>query len=142
MWRMIVFEREIRATPAEVWTHMSALDRWAEMLPTVDSIERVRPPGPIGVGTRFLVRQPGLPAAEYEVVDWRPDAGFTWVAAGFGMRAEASHELKASGDGTRLALAIEWSGPTGWVAKVFFAGKARRYIAAEAAAFAALAERG
>ncbi|MCD0444134.1 SRPBCC family protein [Glycomyces sp. A-F 0318] len=137
---MILVEREIRATPAEVWTHLSALDRWAELLPTVDSIARVGDPGPIAVGSRFLVRQPGLAAAEYEVVDWRPDAGFTWVASASGIRTRASHELKASGAGTRLALAIEWSGPGAWVAKAFFAGKARRYVAAEAAAFAALAE--
>lgn len=141
MGRMIVVERGIRATPAEIWTHLSALDRWAEMLSTVDSIERVGPPGPVAVGSRFLVRQPGLAAAEYEVTEWRPDAGFTWAARTAGVRTEASHELEPDGAGTRLALAIEWSGPGAWLAKALFSGRARRYIAAEAAAFAALAER-
>lgn len=138
---MITVERDVRATPAAVWSHLGELERWAEMVPTVDSVERVGAPGPVAVGSRFLVRQPGLAAAEYEVTDWRPGSGFTWVANAAGVRTEASHELSATAAGTRLSLAIEWTGPGAWLAKALFTRKARRYVELEAETFAGLAER-
>lgn len=138
---MILVEREIRTAPAEVWAVMSELDRWAELLPTVSSVERLSDPGPIAVGARFRVAQPGLATAVYEVTAWRPGAGFTWVASSGGVRTEAVHEARADGEGrTRLALGITWSGSGAWVARVLFSGKARRYMTREAEAFAALAE--
>nr|BFF27099.1 hypothetical protein GCM10025732_50640 [Glycomyces mayteni] len=77
---MILVEREIRTAPAEVWAVMSELDRWAELLPTVGGVERLSGPGPIDVGARFRVAQPGLATAVYEVTEWRPGQGFTWAA--------------------------------------------------------------
>lgn len=142
MWGMIVVEREIRRSPAEVWSHMCELDRWAELLPTVTDIVRIGDSGPITVGSRFRVRQPRLATAEYEVTDWRPQHGFTWTANTGGVRTKASHELHPSGDGTRLELGIEWSGPGAWLAKALFTPKSRRFLEQEAAAFADLAEHG
>lgn len=138
----MIVERQINASAAAVWSHLGSLDRWAELLPTVDGIERVGEAGPIAVGSRFVVRQSGLATAVYEVTDWRPGHGFTWTAAASGVRTEASHELRPSGEGTRLVLAIEWTGPAAWLAKAFFSRKARAYMEREAEAFAALAEQG
>ncbi|RRS00541.1 SRPBCC family protein [Glycomyces terrestris] len=137
---MITVEREIRSTPAVLWSHLGDLDRWAELLPTVDSVERLSAPGPIGAGSRFLVRQPGLAAAEYEVTDWRPGSGFTWAATTAGVRTTASHELRPAAAGTLLVLGIAWSGPGAWLAKALFSRKTRRFVEQEAAAFARLAE--
>jgi hypothetical protein len=104
--------------------------------------DRVGAPGPITVGSRFRLSQPGLATAEHEVTDWRPQHGFTWVARSGGVRTRASHELHASGAGTRLELAIEWSGPGAWLARAFFTRKTHRFLEQEAAAFADHAERG
>nr|BFF27100.1 hypothetical protein GCM10025732_50650 [Glycomyces mayteni] len=58
-----------------------------------------------------------------------------------GVRTEAVHEARADGEGrTRLALSITWTGSGAWIARILFSGKARRYMAKEAEAFAALAE--
>ncbi|GIJ76841.1 Polyketide cyclase / dehydrase and lipid transport [Micromonospora phaseoli] len=121
---------------------MSALDRWAELLPTVNEVRRVDGPGPITVGSRFLVRQPGLAAATYQVTDWRPEAGFTWAARTAGVRTTATHVLHPEGDTTRLQLRIDWDGPGSRLVRVLFARRTRRLLEQEAATFASLAERG
>jgi carbon monoxide dehydrogenase subunit G len=137
---MILVERDLAAPPARVWACMSDLDRWAELLPTVEGITRVGAPGPIAVGTRFTVRQPGLATAEYAVTEWRPETGFTWEATAKGVHTAASHELRPTGTGTRLVLGIAWSGSGAWLAKAFFTRKTRDFLRREASAFADLAE--
>lgn len=142
MWYMIVVRGETRASRAAVWAVMSELDRWDELIPTVSGIDRRSAPGPIGVGTRYRVRQPGLPAAEYTVTDWSPDAGFTWEARAGGVRTVADHRLRPHGEGTRIELGIEWSGPAAPLVKALLARKARAYMRRELAALKALAEDG
>ena len=138
---MIVVERDIDAPPAAVWAPLSELDRWHEFLPTVDDVVRLGEPGPVSVGMRFRVAQPGLATAAYAVTDWRPGTGFTWVARSTGVRTTASHELHPTATGSRLKLGIDWSGPGAWLARALFTGKARHFMEQEAAAFAELAER-
>lgn len=132
-------ERTIGATPAQVWKHLGDLDNWAAMLPTIDEIARLTE-GPTTVGSRFRVNQPGLPAAEYAVTDWRPDAGFTWEARTAGLRTVAIHELEPTEGGTRLRVGIAWHGPLAWLIRLLFTRKAERYLAQEADTFTALAE--
>ncbi|MBV2364479.1 SRPBCC family protein [Streptomonospora nanhaiensis] len=138
---MITVARRVAADPASVWRVMSALDEWARMLPTVDAVSRVGDPGPVAVGSRFRVRQPGLAPAVYEVTDWRPEAGFTWEARTAGVRTVASHALVPDGAGTEIRLSIRWTGPGAWLARALFTRKTRAFLAAEADAFERLAQR-
>jgi hypothetical protein len=135
----IELERSTRADRSAVWQVMSDLDRWDE-LPTIDEISRVDGSGPISVGTRFRVRQPGLAAAVYQVTDWEPGTGFTWEARTPGVRTVGTHTLRDGGDGTLIRLGIRWSGPGAGLARVLFAGKTRTYISRELDAFIARAE--
>ena len=48
-----------------IWGLMADVERWGELLPTVTSVRRLGGPDPTGVGSRFEVRQPGLPAAVF-----------------------------------------------------------------------------
>jgi Polyketide cyclase / dehydrase and lipid transport len=136
----VVVNRLVQAARSQVWRVISDLDRWAELLPTVDAIERIADPGPIAVGTRFRVDQPRLPVAEWEVTIWRPDAGFTWESRSPGVRAVGTHWLRSEGAGTRLKLGIRWDGPLAPVMSWLFREKARRYVELEAATIAELAE--
>jgi carbon monoxide dehydrogenase subunit G len=139
-------EREIAADAQRLWSLVSDLERWDELLPTVQQITRIGPEGPIGVGTRFAVRQPGLPKAVYEVTDWRPGRGFTWVASAGGVRTTASHEVLEAGrstdgaSGCRLVLKLTWSGPLAGLVRLLLGAKAQRMVEQEAASFAELAE--
>lgn len=137
---MIVVERRIAAPRATVWQIISPLDDWAQLLPTVDEVTRVGPPGPIREGTAFWLRQPGLPRARWTVTRWRPEAAFVWESAGPGVRSVATHQLSEDGVGTILRLGLDWSGPLAGVMRTFLRRKAQRYVDQEAAAFARLAE--
>lgn len=110
-------------------------------MPTIQQVKRVGADAPIAVGSRFVVYQPGLPKAVYEVTDWQPGCAFTWVASSPGIRTTATHALSPQDGGTRLALGIEWSGPLAGLVRLLVASKTRRMVKQEADAFVQLAER-
>src|SRR5690606_41961305 len=97
-------ERVVAADREWLWRYVGDLDRWHELLPTVDSVTRTGPPGPIGVGTRVRVAQPRLATAEYVVTAWDPPAGFTWATTVRGARTTACHEPHATRPCARLVL--------------------------------------
>src|SRR5690348_16679533 len=95
-------ERLIDAGADRVWRLISDLDRWDRMLPTMQKVSRLDARGPVGIGARFEVRQPGLPKAVYEITEWEPGSGFRWVASAPGVRTTATHELRVEHGQTRL----------------------------------------
>ncbi|GIJ09701.1 SRPBCC family protein [Micromonospora andamanensis] len=137
----IAVEQHVDAEPAAVWRTVSDVDSWAELLPTIEEIRRIDDAGPVAVGSRFRIRQPGLAAATYEVTDWRPGAGFTWVARTAGVRTTARHEVRPDGSATRLRLSIDWDGPGARLVRLLYGKRTRRLLDQEAAAFARLAAR-
>lgn len=137
---MIEIERGINADPGRVWELVSDLENWGRMLPTMQSVTRLGGPGATTVGARFEVRQPGLPKAVYEITDWRPGHGFTWVASSPGVRTSATHEIASGDGGTRLALGIVWAGPLAGIVRALLGSKARGMVEQEADTFARLAE--
>lgn len=139
---MIEEVRVVAAGPERVWELVSDLERWDEMLPTMQRVERLGADGPVGVGARFRVHASGLPGAVYEVTSWEPGSGFTWVASTPGVRTTATHQLQAHIGGTRLTLTIDWSGPLAGAVRRFVGSKSARMVAREADTFASLAERG
>ena len=129
------------ATADRLWSLASDVERWGDRLPTVDS---VRPLGtsPDRVGSQFEVRQPGLPKAVWRVTDWRQGRSFTWVSTTPGIRSTAVHTVHQEGDGSRLDLSLEWSGPLARVLEVLIGRKAQGMVETEAETFARLAEQG
>jgi hypothetical protein len=127
------------ATPERLWSLAGDVERWGDRLPTVDSV-RPLGTGPIGVGSRFEVRQPGLPKAVWEVTDWQPGRSFTWVSSSPGIRSTAVHTVQGDGDGSRLDLSLEWSGPLARVLELLIGRKARGMVETEAETFTRLAE--
>jgi uncharacterized protein YndB with AHSA1/START domain len=137
---MISVERSIDATADRVWSLVGDLERWDEMLPTIQKVTRLEPDTPIGVGSRFEVRQPGLPKAVYEITEWEPGSGFVWVASAPGVRTTATHRVDTGTGGTRLTLGITWTGPLAGVVRLLMSGKTRRMVEREADTFTRLAE--
>lgn len=132
--------RTIEAPADVVWSFLSDLERWGELLPTVTSVTRLDGPGPIGVGSRFRVRQPGIVPATYEVTDWRPGQGFIWAASSPGIRAAGIHELREVTPGrTELTLNVVWTGLLAPLMRMLLRGRARPMVEQEAAAFDRLA---
>ncbi len=139
----ITASRTSAASPDRLWSLISDLPAWGEMLPTVRSVEALDPAvGPIGVGSRFTVRQPGLPTAVYEVTEWAPGCSFTWVSRGPGLLATAVHTVEPVDSGSRLDLSLEWTGPLAGPLRLLLARKARGMVELEAETFTRLAETG
>jgi carbon monoxide dehydrogenase subunit G len=140
--RTIEVERHVTASPERVWELVGDVEHWDRLLPTIRAVTRLDGGGPVGVGARFQVRQPGLPPAAYEVTRWSPGGGFTWVSTAPGARTTATHELIPADGGTRLRLGIEWTGPLAGLVGALLGTKARRLVEQEGDAFARLAAAG
>ena len=130
------------SSPERLWSLASDVERWGERLPTVDAV-RPLGNGPTGTGSRFEVRQPGLPRAVWEVTDWQPQGrSFTWVSTSPGIRSTAVHSVRDEGEGSTLVLSLEWSGPLARVLELVLGRKARGMVETEAETFARQAEQG
>lgn len=138
---MLRASTHVDASPERLWTLLSDLPRWPELLPTISSVQHLGGPQPPGVGSRYRVRQPGLPAATYEITQWEPGEGFTWEARSPGVTSSATHRLAAEGGGALLDLTFAWSGPLAPLVRWLGGRKGQRYVEAEAATFARLATR-
>jgi len=127
------------STPDRLWSIVSDVERWGDRLPTVDSV-RPQNSGPTGVGSRFEVRQPGLPKAVWEVTDWQQGRSFTWVSSSPGIRSTAVHTVHDDDGGSRLDLSLEWSGLFSRVLELVIGRKARGMVETEALTFTRLDE--
>lgn len=101
---------EIAAPPAVVWEVMSGVERWHEWTASIESVERLDS-GPIGVGSRALVRQPKLRPATFEVTEFNPGRNFVWTTRSGGLDALADHRVEVIPAGTRATLTVRF---TGW----------------------------
>ena len=128
------------ATPDRLWSLASDVERWGDRLPTVDSV-RPLGSGQTAVGSKFEVRQPGLPKAVWEVTDWQQQGrSFTWVSTSPGIRSTAVHTVHEDEGGSRLELSLEWSGPLARVLELLIGRKAQGMVETEAETFRRLAE--
>lgn len=139
-------------TPEQLWAILADVTRWPQLLPTFTSIVSTdveQPEGGHGaggdlrpalrVGARFHVRQPGLPAATYEVIDCAPGVSFTWVARTRGLTTTASHTVSSVESGARIDLQVHWSGVLAGPVRWSMTRRTARMIALEATTFARVA---
>ncbi len=132
---------DVEAPVEQVWEVLREVERWPEWAPTVTSVRRLDD-GPLVVGSRARVEQPGIPPTEYVVTELEPSRSFTWVATGPGVRTTARHLLEDLGPGgTRVMLAVEQAGPVGMVMGHFYRRLTDRYLTAEAEGLKARSER-
>ena len=135
---------EIDAPPAVVWALIANLAAWPIWTPTVDAVDLLDPPpahaGEIHVGQRARLRQPGTRPATWTVSAVQPGRSFVWGMRALGLRVDAGHCISPTGDGCRLELSVEISGPTAGLLGWMVTRKSRRFLPREALAAKAAAE--
>ena len=114
-----------------VWSVFTDVERWPTWASSFTSVELVD--GPMRLGAKARIRQPGLPTVIWEVTKWEPGRSWTWTATSPGARTEASHVLTRVGDRTVAEQSIIPSGPIGRLAALVWRSLTRRYLAIEAA---------
>ena len=123
--------------PARAWRALSEVRSWPDWLPTVTEVVPEDSSAPEATGAAYRVVQPRLGGARWEITDWRPGVGFTWVSRRPGVTTTGTHELVAVEGGVQAHLGIRWSGPGAWLVRAAYGGLTRRYVASEAAALVA-----
>jgi uncharacterized membrane protein len=100
----------IEAPVERVWALTLDLESLPRITPTVASVERLDD-GPVRVGSRARLTQPGLPARVWTVEDLKAPERFAWATRLLGVRMIGIHELEALDDHRcRLTLHVAFEG--------------------------------
>lgn len=100
----------IDAPIERVWALTLDLDALATITPTVIAVERLDD-GPVQVGSRARLRQPGLRPRVWTVEQLDPPHRFSWATYLLGVRMVGVHDLSPAGeDRTHLALRVVFEG--------------------------------
>ena len=101
----------IDAPPERVWRIMADVERWPEFAPQFQKIVR-RQQGPLAMGSSATVTPKGFFGAVWTVVEYSEGRSFTWGANMLpGVHLSGGHIVEPDGDGTRVTLSLEASGP-------------------------------
>ncbi len=121
----------VAAPPAQVFAALVDVEHWPDWTRSVISVQRLEP-GPLAVGSRAEVRQPKLRTAVWEVTELR-ERNFSWVSRSPGLLTTGRHLVEPDGDGTKVTLQIEHTGPLSWLAGTLTKGLTMRYLQMEGA---------
>ena len=121
----------VNAAPERVWPLVADVLRWPAWLPTMTSVEPLNE-GPLAVGARYRLVQPGFRPTVWSVVVLTPGRVLAWEALWPGARALASHTVNARPDGSsEVVLQVEFSGPMAWLAKALAGRRIQQYLKLE-----------
>lgn len=103
-------EVTIDAPIEDAWALTIDVEAMPSMSETFSSVQRLDA-GPLKVGSRAMVEQPGLGKRTWTVTVLDPPHRFAWTTRLLGSRMTGIHELEPAGTGCRSRLAFEI---TGW----------------------------
>lgn len=132
---------ETTAEPAAVWALLADVTHWPAWTPTMTSVTPLAD-GPLRVGNRYRVRQPGIPQATWEVTELVEDSSFVWVRHLPGARLVAGHDvLPNESGGSTIVLSLDLTGALAGLLGALTAKQIRRSVDTEAASLAAASQR-
>ena len=127
--------------PAEVvWRLATDVAAWPEFMPTVQSVERLEE-GPLRLGARAMIEQPGQRRALWTVTEMTPGHSFSWESRRRGVTMTGHHRVEQEGTATRSTLVLTMSGPLAPVLGPVLGPLMRRVLRTENACFGERAER-
>jgi uncharacterized membrane protein len=132
-----------RASLDQAWRALTDVTSWPEWTPSITSVRRLDD-GPLRIGSRARVKQPGYPPMVWQVTEVRDadgQAGFTWVTHSPGVHTTGRHTLTANPDGTtRITLEIDHQGALSGLVGALTRKRTEAYLELEAAGLAAASE--
>jgi hypothetical protein len=133
----------IRTRPENAWALISDVRHWPDLLPTtVRSVTPVEPARPEEPGACYVMEQPRIPRATWEMLEWAPPSRFVWQSRSPGVRTTGTHVVEPSGDGCVVTLAIAWDGPLAPLVRRAYGRLTQRYVDTEAVQLKHRAEAG
>jgi uncharacterized membrane protein len=132
-------ELTIEAPADTVWALTRDVERWPALTPTITAVERLDD-GPIGVGSRARLHQPGQRPTVWTVTAFEPARRFAWQATVLGVRMEAGHEIVPTDGGCRNRLSLDLHGRSGGLLGRLAGRRLARTIAVENEGFKRHAE--
>lgn len=132
-------ELELSASPQRLWELTLDIERWPEITPTIKEVTRLDE-GPLRVGSRARLRQPGQRAKVWTVTTLDTERCFAWAASLAGSTVTGIHELEPTAQGVRSTLRVTLEGRTAWLVGPLLRPAVARAIAKENAAFQEAAE--
>lgn len=134
---MEITETAVIDAPIErVWALTVDLEQLPSVTPTITGVERLDD-GPVQVGSRARVSQPGLPARVWTVEEVDEPHRFSWGTRLLGVQMVGVHDLEAVGeDQTRLTLGVVFEGRGAGLLGRLARPSISKALAAEAAGFA------
>lgn len=106
----IEHELVIRAPVEKVWELTERIEDWPSLSSNFSRIERLDD-GPLRLGSRARVSQPGLGTRVWTVTRLQPRTLFEWQTKLGSVRMTGTHLLAPEGDGCRSTLLLTLRGP-------------------------------
>ncbi len=131
---------DIAAPPSVVFALTIDVEQWPSITPTVTTAKRLDD-GPLKVGSRAQLTQPGLPPTVWTVSALEQDRLFAWDATVRGTHMTASHVIEPTAAGCRNTLSMTVTGRGSWLFGLLFGSKVRRTLSTENESFRREAER-
>jgi uncharacterized membrane protein len=102
---------DIDAPPEAVWALTLDVESWPDHTPTMTSVERLDA-GPIAIGSRARVAQPGQRAKVWVVDELVDGSTFAWSTRAIGSTMRGRHAIEPGPKGCSNTLSVEIEGPT------------------------------
>jgi hypothetical protein len=123
----------IRASRDRIWSAWLDIDHWPQWMPTVTAVTHLDS-GLLQLGHEARLYQPRLRPAIWKVIQLDESAGiFIWESRSPGIVSTGFHHAEPVDGGTRVTLAVEFSGLLAPFVRLFYGKLTLKYIAAEMA---------
>ena len=124
-----------------IWRLTTDIEQWPAFLPTVRRLHRLDD-GPLRVGSRARLKQPGQAPAVWTVLRLAEMSEFTWATRLLTVRMTGRHLLEPAGAGVRNTLVLDLDGPGAGLLSALFGARMRASLDQEATGFARRAAAG